>query len=261
MKRFRTRIAEIDITYRCNLKCNGCTRRCDLIEPGPDMDPAYLKEQLDESKRIGHRFKQLCMMGGEPTLHRKIDQFLRIVKEYGCKCVIVSNCHSKRTNKVLHDIEISYPEMEIRRSRKDVPTLLSSLPEEYWAMNVAPIDFPEFDGFNFSDGCNQQFRCGLHLTPVGWFPCAVNGASYRVFGFRGHALDDVIHNPQLARLCRTCGRLRRSFYLRRNSRKEPLMAFDTDEQAMMFDESLEEYPVCTGERLLSKTYREALHGR
>ena len=82
MRKFRTNVFELDITWKCNLACANCTRRCDLLSPGPDMTPEFFEKQLYGTR---HSWNAIYIMGGEPTLEN-------------CEVLCV-NCDSEQTYK------------------------------------------------------------------------------------------------------------------------------------------------------------------
>jgi MoaA/NifB/PqqE/SkfB family radical SAM enzyme len=64
------------VTYRCNATCSFC----DIWEkPSPYVTPENVKQNLIDLKRLG--VKVIDFTGGEPLLHQKIDELLRLAKE------------------------------------------------------------------------------------------------------------------------------------------------------------------------------------
>lgn len=64
------------VTYRCNAKCGFC----DIWEkPSPYVTPDNVEENLKALKNLG--VKVIDFTGGEPLLHREIDQFFALAKE------------------------------------------------------------------------------------------------------------------------------------------------------------------------------------
>lgn len=64
------------VTYRCNAKCGFC----DIWEkPSPYVTTDHVRENLKALKKLG--VKVIDFTGGEPLLHREIDQFFTIAKE------------------------------------------------------------------------------------------------------------------------------------------------------------------------------------
>lgn len=74
------------LTYRCNAKCGFC----DIWErPSPYVTLENCKENLLQLKKLG--VKVIDLTGGEPLLHREIDQLLKIAKELGFITTLTTN--------------------------------------------------------------------------------------------------------------------------------------------------------------------------
>lgn len=74
------------VTYRCNAKCGFC----DIWErPSPYVDVATVEKNLDDLKALG--VKVIDFTGGEPLLHRQIDQLLQLAKAKGFITTLTTN--------------------------------------------------------------------------------------------------------------------------------------------------------------------------
>ncbi|UXP30595.1 radical SAM protein [Reichenbachiella agarivorans] len=74
------------VTYRCNAKCGFC----DIWEkPSPYVTLDQVKSNLLELKKLG--VKIIDFTGGEPLLHREIDQFFAYAKELGFITTLTTN--------------------------------------------------------------------------------------------------------------------------------------------------------------------------
>ncbi|MEQ8925575.1 MAG: radical SAM protein [Fulvivirga sp.] len=74
------------ITYRCNAKCGFC----DIWEkPSPYITLENFEENLTHLKKLGA--KVIDLTGGEPLLHREIDQLLKLAKEKGFITTLTTN--------------------------------------------------------------------------------------------------------------------------------------------------------------------------
>ncbi|NJO02400.1 MAG: radical SAM protein [Bacteroidia bacterium] len=63
------------LTYRCNARCGFC----DIWErPSPYATPAHVAQNLRNLKRLG--VKVIDFTGGEPLLHRQLDELLAMAK-------------------------------------------------------------------------------------------------------------------------------------------------------------------------------------
>lgn len=74
------------VTYRCNAKCGFC----DIWErPSPYIDLATAEANLKDLKKLG--VKVIDFTGGEPLLHRDIDQLLLLAKKMGFITTLTTN--------------------------------------------------------------------------------------------------------------------------------------------------------------------------
>ncbi len=75
------------VTYRCNAKCDFC----DIWErPSPYVDVSTVEQNLRALKKLGVRV--IDFTGGEPLLHRQIDQLLYLAKDLGFITTLTTNC-------------------------------------------------------------------------------------------------------------------------------------------------------------------------
>ena len=74
------------VTYRCNASCSFC----DIWEkPSPYVTVENARDNLQNLKKLGVRVVDFT--GGEPLLHRQLDQLLRLAKEAGLITTVTSN--------------------------------------------------------------------------------------------------------------------------------------------------------------------------
>lgn len=75
------------VTYRCNAKCGFC----DIWEkPSPYVTLENVEENLNSLKKLG--VKVIDFTGGEPLLHRQLDQFLQLAKDRKFITTVTTNC-------------------------------------------------------------------------------------------------------------------------------------------------------------------------
>jgi len=84
----RRNTLQIFITNCCNLKCDGCFAR-NAMENNSNIG-------LDEYKKVVEQFitkggQQINILGGEPLLHPKLKEMLKINKEHYLKTTIYTN--------------------------------------------------------------------------------------------------------------------------------------------------------------------------
>lgn len=74
------------LTYRCNASCSFC----DIWErPSPYATPNEVHRNLRDLKKLGVRVVDFT--GGEPLLHRELDQFLKIARKLGFITTVTTN--------------------------------------------------------------------------------------------------------------------------------------------------------------------------
>ena len=74
------------VTYRCNASCGFC----DIWErPSPYVTPEQVAQNLHDLRRLGVRVVDFT--GGEPLLHRQIDELLRLAKQMGFITTLTTN--------------------------------------------------------------------------------------------------------------------------------------------------------------------------
>lgn len=198
---------EIDITYDCNLKCCNCNRSCTQIPSKEEMSLMQIKRFIDESIARDRKWKQIRLVGGEPTLHSQIFEIIGLLLSYvknssqSTSIVLVTNGFGQFVNKVLKDIP---SEVTLDNSHKGSP-----IQEKFVTFNVAPADLPIYKKADYANGCLIPQLCGIGLTRYGYYPCGVAGGIDRVFGFDAGrkkipAPDDEMRDL-LNIFCKYCG--------------------------------------------------------
>ena len=200
---------EIDITYRCNLKCANCNRSCTQAPTPEQMTVEQINKFIQESVTKNIRWVQITVLGGEPTLHPELLKILKSLLDYKTNhspkttLQLVTNGFGKHAKKVLKDIP---KEIEVRNTSKD------TLEPLFYPFNLAPKDSPFYIFADYRNGCATMRDCGIGLSPYGYYPCAVAAGIDRIFGFNvgrkqlPKPSDDM--NDQLNLLCKLCGHFR-----------------------------------------------------
>ncbi len=198
--------AEIDITYKCNLKCLNCNRSC-------TQAPSNIELSVDEIEAfIGHSIKnkiswrRIRILGGEPTLHSRIFDIIDLLINYqkdfnpSVRLVLGTNFFGNRVQRVLEKL----PDKIIVKS-----TLKVSRVNLFKPFNVAPTDRPYFKFSDYSCGCRIIEECGLGLTPSGYYICAVAGGIDRIYRYNlgRKTMPDKSDTfaDQMTAFCRLCG--------------------------------------------------------
>lgn len=216
--RSRDRI-EIDITYLCNLHCLNCNRSVRQARQAMHMPLEQVRAFVDESITRGKRWRRIRVLGGEPTLH---PQFLEVVHELrryrdwhpGCTVEVVTNGYGEHVRGELQRLP---RDIWVENSRK-----LGPLQPSFGPFNLAPLDDPAYRHADYSNGCAIMRDCGMGLTPLGYYPCAVAGGIDRItrngLGRPGLPEDADGMEDALRQLCRLCGRFRDGHFVPRNLR-------------------------------------------
>ena len=205
---------EIDITYACNLRCINCNRSVSQAPDDFHLPVRKVREFVDESICREKRWRRIRVLGGEPTLH---PHFLEIVGELqryrewwpACTLEVVTNGFGEVVNKMLERLT---PDVWVENSHKT-----SSIQPSFRPFNIAPIDLPSYRNADFTNGCAIMNECGMGLTPMGYYQCAIAGGIDRIAGLKmGLDVlpdDDQALSEQLHTFCRFCGRFLDGHYI------------------------------------------------
>jgi hypothetical protein len=192
---------EIEVTTRCNLMCRHCDRRCSQAPAEEDLPVDAVRQFIDESLEIGHRWTKIGLLGGEPTLHPEIRTIIAMLRLYtktldDCGLFLVSNAQGNQVQAVLNSI------------RSDIVVLeRPKTASEPWFnnMDLAPIDL-----CSEVSPCWITHDCGLGLTSRGFYPCGPAAAIARALnlgiGIKSlRAVTDEAMIGLLRQFCQYCG--------------------------------------------------------
>jgi len=198
--------AEIDITYKCNLKCINCNRSCTQAPGDTEMPVSMIEAFLRESVEKKAQWKRIRILGGEPTLHSHIFDIIELLEDYrsvhnpGVRLVLCTNYFGRKVHEVLDNL----PGGIIIKS-----TLKTSRVNLFKPFNMAPVDTRLNRFSDYSGGCRIIEECGLGLTPSGYYMCAIAGGIDRIFQYHlgRESLPDQsdIMVDQMSAFCRLCG--------------------------------------------------------
>jgi hypothetical protein len=214
-------LIEIDITYLCNLHCLNCNRSVHQAREARHMPLAMVANFVEESLAKGKVWRRIRVLGGEPTLHPQFFEILDTLLGYGrrhpeCILEVVTNGHGPRVAEVLAKLP---KEIWVDNSAKT-----DRVQPTFGPFNLAPKDDPKYIGADFSNACAVARDCGVGLTPMGYYPCAVAGGIDRILRENlGVAelpsdTDDMLEAAK--RLCSYCGRFRDGHFVPRPLRPE-----------------------------------------
>jgi hypothetical protein len=170
------------------------------------MSVAQIEKFISESKEQGRRWRLIRILGGEPVLHPNIFEIIQLLIAY-------KNNFSRHTSIDLYtngfgpevkSALLRIPEgIRIRNSEKN------SINQNFFSINVAPLDLKSYENLDYSNGCHVPTFCGIGLTPFGYYHCEIAGSIDRVFGFdlsrkKLPRIDDPLLD-QYQIFCKYCG--------------------------------------------------------
>jgi hypothetical protein len=197
---------EIDITYKCNLKCTNCNRSCAQAPSEVEMPLSTVDAFIAQSVEQQTPWKRIRILGGEPTLHSRFPDIVDRLLDYqrrhnpSVRLVVGTNYQGRHVRRALERLP---PSVAIKS------TLKTSRSNLFRPFNVAPVDTRVNRFSDYSCGCRIIAECGLGLTPSGYYMCAVAGGIDRIFGLQlgrkelPDPSDDLV--DQMAAFCPLCG--------------------------------------------------------
>ena len=204
---------EIDILYKCNLKCLSCNRSSAQIDRDDYISLKQIRKFVKESIELNKKWELINILGGEPTLH---PQFLEIVnillKDYIEKfsfntiLQITSNGYTEKSRELL--FQLKHPNIYI-----DTKSFKQNNKIDYFTpFNDAPIDDLNLKNEDFSKGCWVASYCGMSLNKYGYYPCGVIGSIDSLFGgkYGVKTIKEFEKNKKfqkyvMNKYCRLCG--------------------------------------------------------
>lgn len=217
--RSRNRI-EIDITYRCNLRCVNCNRSINTAPSNQSMTTRQIQQFIDDSVAVGKTWRSIRILGGEPTLHPDFREIISMLRDYrarhnqGCSIEVVSNGHGSAVRAQLDWLP---PDIFIENTAKQ-----GNVTPFFRPFSDAPMDDKSYDSADYRNGCQVISSCGIGLGPTGYFQCTVAAGIDRVAGMgigrsKLPADSDDMHDQMLA-TCRLCGRFKDGHFIPKDLR-------------------------------------------
>jgi len=217
--RSRNRI-EIDITYRCNLRCLNCNRSINTAPSNQSMTISQIQQFIDDSVAVEKMWRSIRILGGEPTLHPDFRQIISMLRDYrkrfnpGCSIEVVSNGHGPAVQAQLDWLPT---DIFIENTSKQ-----GNITPFFRPFSTAPIDDQKYRNADYRNGCQVISSCGIGLGPTGYFQCTVAAGIDRVMGLklgrsRLPADNDDLHDQMLA-TCRLCGRFKDGHFIPKDLR-------------------------------------------
>ena len=228
---------EIDITYKCNKRCNNCDRSCSQAPSEEHMGVEQIEKFVEESIKNNVKWKYIRILGGEPALHPNIFEIVNLLlgykNSYSPKTLIifVTNGYGDKVKGVLskfpeeviiensmekpvpaYDGSIYKPKEESNeflRAMKIGMPLIFEMP--FVIFNNAPQDHLWYKEVDYSRGC-WLCNIGVGLTAHGYYHCPIAGGIDRIFGFdkgrKEFPKKEDAMKDQFKVFCRLCGYFR-----------------------------------------------------
>ena len=198
--------AEIDITYKCNLRCLNCNRSCTQAPSNIEMPVADIEAFITQSVNNNIAWKRIRILGGEPTLHSHILDIIGLFIAYkrdlnpSVRLVLCTNFFGNQVHRVLEELPDT---VNIKSTLKDSRVNL------FKPFNVAPVDRHFYRYSDYACGCRIIEECGLGLTPSGYYMCSVAGGIDRIYrynlGRKKMPDESDTFSDQMSAFCRLCG--------------------------------------------------------
>ncbi len=207
---------EVDITYRCNLNCQGCNRSCGQAPTTECMSVEQIRRLIDDSIKIGKKWNLINILGGEPTLHPDFVTIINMIQNeyvdvFSANTIIqvVSNGVAEKSRELCEIVRNRNKNVRI-----DYDSYKQSNKVEYFTpFNDAPIDDANFADADYSLGCWVASYCGIGLNSRGYYCCAPAAGIDRVLNTQSAitSLNEVVNDAQncmkeqMRLFCKYCG--------------------------------------------------------
>lgn len=192
---------DLNITYRCNLKCNNCDRCCYIEHPYPDITLERVREFCGQ---LPEKILSVVVVGGEPTLHPRLHEILDILIATGKQIVVYTN----GLIPFLHGTVERYGQKTPRREQ-----------DIFFSHQVAPVDIN--GELYWTKPCYVSDYCGWGYDFEGWFPCGCGAMISKIFDLNVSVATFEQMTPEAIKkqrnaICRYCG-----YYLKRDANSGP----------------------------------------
>ena len=176
------------------------------------METSDIEQFVAESIRLGKKWRQINVLGGEPTLHKDFLNILQLLQDYADShsprtiIKVVSNGYTERSRQLCDEARSRFRNVVI-----DYDSYKTTNTVDYFSpFNDAPIDDEHFANADFSKACWVAGYCGIGLNARGYYGCAVCGAIDRVLnGNNGVSSFKLLTEDKLRehyrQFCSLCG--------------------------------------------------------
>lgn len=195
---------ELQILLLCNWNCHACDQHSNM--PGisyvkkstmtMDQIGVFIEEMKENNAYIG----RIRVMGGEPTLHPKFYDMLKLLRtelvknnHVGQLEVITNGSKSEVINVCKEHIDKVRVSGEAAKQREHVANLAATPNSLGYAGKI----------------CSAPWHCGFSLNYYGYFPCSAGAGIARLHDIMKHQrltlpLNGIKDWPELQELCNFC---------------------------------------------------------
>ncbi len=205
-------IIEVNLTNHCNLSCSGCANSCSQAPDDGYMSIDQIEKFIDEMRQNHKGLRRIKLVGGEPTLHPQFNKILELflnfrdggVYKNPIRLLVLTNGVGSDVNTIIKTIPKG---VGIRNSTKRGMKHKLSVFE---SINEAPCDLERYKSSDFSNGCWRTTKCGICISPSGYYVCNPAYHIDRVFGYNVGIMSwDECTEERFRRqteiMCRVCG--------------------------------------------------------
>ncbi|MFO0705110.1 MAG: anaerobic ribonucleoside-triphosphate reductase activating protein [Candidatus Andersenbacteria bacterium] len=119
------KVCSIVFTQGCTFRCSYCHNPALVVGPAPKA--LSMKRVLDYLKKHADMLDAVCVTGGEPTLHRDLDMFLRQIKKSGLKVKLDTNGLNPETiQRFIQEGLVDYFAMDIKAPWRKYGTVMQT---------------------------------------------------------------------------------------------------------------------------------------
>lgn len=180
---------QLDITYRCNKKCDKCNRFCNIEKlpyfKNSDMTLKQINKFIDQIKNNNITLHRIRILGGEPMLHPKLEKIIitlykKLIKPGNLKILEID------TNGIIKKRIIAIrklPEIKEAFNAGVIKYNISAREKDknfYWVLS-APVDM----NIKYKQ-CEFPYVCGCVLNKYGYWPdsaCAAVAMLFNKFDY------------------------------------------------------------------------------
>lgn len=188
---------ELNVTYRCNLKCRWCNRLKDEVDiPDSDMTPEQAERWCQRLATSPFRGKRVKVSGGEPRCNPQLRQILDVLVSHQPEVIgdvgVCSNATRSESMPVLpKDIgwRRSPPAKKLASGSMHIPPLMS--PKDLLLQSRIPYE-----------KCSTIKHCGAACDAWGFTACALLPMIGRALGVNPYSAEPT--RTPIPELCDHC---------------------------------------------------------